>query len=308
MSDAGTFGTVMEGRNNIFTVRSERGVLLCRLKGKRLNVDERNYSPLAAGDEVVVTTIDEIQGTGIIMDRRPRRNAFERYNAKRNAPQALAANVDLALCVTSTRNPAFRARFVDRFLVLCEEHGIPGGIVLNKIDLDPSAARLTEAYLDAGYSVHVTSAVQSTGLAELHQVLRGKRTTLIGQSGVGKSELINALAGETVQRTGAISARYLIGRHTTTAGRLITVDDTEIIDTPGVRELDARLIHPGHLDWCYPEFRDVLGQCEHVGCTHVQEAGCAVEAAAATGTIRSERYESYCRLYLELAGLEMESR
>ena len=138
-------GLVLTGRNNIFSVLVDDQLLLCRLKGKRLEIDERSYNPLAPGDFVNVGSIDQDQESGIIEGRVERSNAFVRFNRKRNAPQTLAANVDEALCVTSIREPNFRPRFVDRFLSLAEDQGLAAGLIVNKADLDADTAVVIHA-------------------------------------------------------------------------------------------------------------------------------------------------------------------
>lgn len=299
-------GTVIDGRNNIFRVQTDHGVLTCRLKGKRLEVEERRYSPLAPGDAVTVASIDGENASAVIESRIARRNAFERFNVKRNVPQTLAANVDRAVCVCSYRNPPFRARFVDRFLSLCEHLEVSGAIILNKVDLAREGEREIGArYSALGYPVFEVSATKRIGIDSVIKEIRGTRTVLVGQSGVGKSALLNTLVGRHEQRVGAISSRYVRGRHTTNAGRLVDSGDFELVDTPGIRELDVRVIPEDGLAWCYREIRPLLTECVHSGCTHVNEAGCAVERAAETGTIDPERYESYCRLYLELRDLDV---
>jgi ribosome biogenesis GTPase len=302
-----TTGTVLTGRNNIFTVDTEFGSLLCRLKGKRLDIEERSYSPLSPGDLVTLSELDTGNSTAIIDDRLTRRNAFERYNVKRNLPQTLAANVDQALCVSSLHHPRFRPRFVDRFLALCEFQGVAGGVVLNKSDLDTGQAPdIVSLYGGIGYPVSVVSATEGSGLEALKVAIEGVRTVLVGQSGVGKSALLNAIVGTEVQRTGEISARYLRGRHTTNAGRLLKTASAEIIDTPGIRDLDVRLISTGELAWCYREFRPFMGTCKHGDCSHVEEPGCGIERACKDGEIPPARYESYCRLHAELQHVETE--
>lgn len=301
-------GLVLTGRNNIFSVLVDDQLLLCRLKGKRLEIDERSYNPLAPGDFVNVGSIDQDQESGIIEGRVERSNAFVRFNRKRNAPQTLAANVDEVLCVTSIREPNFRPRFVDRFLSLAEDQGLAAGVIVNKADLDADTARnMVARYKKLGYPAFATSGLNDDGAVELQRHLGSRLVVFIGQSGVGKSTLLNRLVGEDIQQVGHVSHRFQRGRHTTNAARLVAREGVRIIDTPGIRELDVRTIEIGVLGWCFREFRGFIGSCEHSDCRHLDEPGCAVRNAVEGGEITGDRYESYLRLVVELRDLESEA-
>jgi len=302
-----TTGLVLTGRNNIFTVLVGDRVLLCRLKGKRLEIDERSYNPLAPGDFVKVGRVNHEQESGIIEERSGRSNAFVRYNRKRAAPQTLAANIAEALCVISVREPELHPRFVDRFLALAEHQGIPAGVIVNKADLDADAARSAVArYRNLGYPAFALSAVSGEGAEDLRQHIGSRLVLFVGQSGVGKSTLLNGLVGREIQRVDHVSHRFLRGRHTTNAARLVQEASLRIVDTPGVRELDIRTIEIGVLGWCFREFRSFIGSCEYSDCVHQDEPGCAVRTAAVEGEVASQRYESYLKLLVELRDLESE--
>lgn len=302
-------GTVLTGRNNIFTVSADEATFLCRLRGKVLAVDERAYNPLAPGDEVELEAIDRTNGTAVITARAERRSSFQRYNRKREAVQTLAANVDLAVAVMSVRDPLFRPRFVDRVLALAEHHGLPALVVVTKADLAVDrAADEARRYTAAGYGTVLVRHDRTAGVEELRSRITGRRCVLVGQSGVGKSTLLNALAGASLQDTATISRRYRRGRHTTTAALMLRIGEVEIVDTPGVRELDCRHIPLDELDACFREFRPYIGRCEMPGCAHRTEPGCAVATAVAAGTLDERRYESYLRLSDELGELEEERR
>ncbi|MBU8912503.1 MAG: ribosome small subunit-dependent GTPase A [Spirochaetales bacterium] len=301
-------GLVLTGRNNIFTVLVDDRVLLCRLKGKRLNIDERSYNPLAPGDLVTVGSVDYAHESGIIEGRLERSNAFVRFNRKRMAPQMLAANVDEALCIASVREPGFRPRFVDRFLALAEDQGIAAAVIVNKADLDADQAnRVVDRYRGLGYPAFALSASRGDGAEDFRRHIASRLVVFVGQSGVGKSTLLNGLVGREMQQVGHVSHKFRRGRHTTNAARLVQDSGLRIVDTPGIRELDIRTIEIGALGWCFREFRDFIGSCEHSDCVHRDEPSCAVRTAAAEGEISSERYESYLRLLTELRDLENES-
>jgi len=302
-----TTGLVLTGRNNIFTVLVDDELILCRLKGKRLEIDVRSHNPLAPGDIVSVGSINHDQESGVIEQRIERSNAFIRFNRKRDAPQTLAANVDEALCITSVREPQFRSRFVDRFLALAEDQGIPAAVIVNKTDLDAdAAAEAADRYRALGYPVFALSATSGNGMEGLRHHIAARLVVFVGQSGVGKSTLLNGLFGKEIQRVDQLSPRFLRGRHTTNAARLVQDGSLRIIDTPGVRELDIRTIEVGALAWGFREFRSFLGTCGYSNCAHFNEPDCAVQAAVAAGDVLGERYESYVRLLAELRDLEKE--
>ncbi|MEO5878788.1 MAG: ribosome small subunit-dependent GTPase A, partial [Candidatus Eisenbacteria bacterium] len=189
--------------------------------------------------------------------------------------------------------------------VLCQsEHaGIPGRLVLNKTDLaDPGEARaIADAYSSAGYPVHLICAHSGNGVEELRQSCEGRRSLLVGHSGVGKSTLLNALAPGTALLEGLVNAHTGKGRHTTTAAWLIQpAPGLELIDTPGVRAFGLWGIEYRDLDQSYAEFRAHLGGCRFNDCTHRAEPGCAIRAAMAAGSISRRRFESYLKLRDEL--------
>lgn len=238
-------GTVLTGRNNIFTVTTDGTRYLCRLRGKTLALEERAYNPLAPGDIVDLARADPINRTAVITGRSERRNAFQRYNRKREALQTLGANLDLVGTVMSVSRPAFRRRFVDRVLALADYHGIPAALIVTKADLAPAAADEEVArYRRAGFEAWAVGASEYTGDETVRRRLAAGRTLLVGQSGAGKSTLLNRLLGSEIQTVGEVSDRYERGRHTTNASVLIRHGELELVDTP--RNQGTRLpSHPG---------------------------------------------------------------
>jgi ribosome biogenesis GTPase len=292
--------TVLTGRNNIFTVRLGQREYLCRIKGKNLKLEERVYNPCAPGDRVLIEQIDEEQGTAVIAERLPRSNEFTRLNRKREVPQTLGANLDLVAVLASTRLPAFRPTFVDRVLAIAHFYGIEAALLITKSDLDPAAAgQHVHEFAEIGYPVVTTSDRDRTSVDSVASLFERKRVLLVGQSGVGKSSLVNRLAGDAVQKTGAISRRYSRGTHTTNAGLLLPLDNMELVDTPGVREVDCTLIPYRELDTHFIEFAEWSEVCAMRDCSHLHEPDCAVQSAVGRGAITARRYESYSKLYWE---------
>jgi len=296
-------GSVLSSTNNISKVLLEDGqILLCAIKGKRIKTLSGTYNSLAVGDIVEVIPTDS--GNGLIASLKERRNTFGRYNEKGRAEQAIAANIDIVFCVASPRLPPFRPRFIDRLAVLAECAKVPFVIVLNKTDLgvpDDVEERLT-AYKALGYGIIRASAKNGEGIDEIRALLRGTVGVFAGQSGVGKSSLLNTIVPGLDRRIQEVSIKYDRGKHTTTMAEMVrTEDGLQIIDTPGIRRLALRSIDPDDLASCFPEIFPFVEQCAFGSrCSHTDEEGCAVRAAAERSEIHADRYESYLRIREEL--------
>lgn len=336
-------GLVIRGSRNIFTVRIEGAAgpdtpsineteLECRIKGKVLKGVEGFYNPLAPGDWVTVEEDPAHLGTGLILAVEERRNRFTRCNQKglganrSAASQLLAANVDSILCVVTPASPPWRPRFLDRALVQAEIARIPAIIVCNKWDLfdgDPDTEERLEDFRRIGYPVLRVSAVTGEGMDALRDLTGGRLSVLVGQSGVGKSSLINALLPDMNQRVGGINEKYDRGNHTTTMSILLEAPAdaapaiageksshptrTRFIDTPGIRRLLPDGIKAEELILYMKEFAPLSGKCTYgLSCSHQTEPGCKIMEAVAAGVIHEDRYESFLRLRDELAGSRYE--
>jgi ribosome biogenesis GTPase len=309
---------VIRGSRNVFTVREEGGSELeCRIKGKVLKDAEDCYNPLAPGDRVIVEPDAGRPGTGRprmgqITAREERRNMFSRFNQKGGASQLLAANVDVVLCLTSPASPPFRPRFLDRAVLQADVAGIPPVIVCNKCDLgldDLDVAERLEDFRRIGYTVLEVSAKTGAGLDELWRIIGGKTSVLVGQSGVGKSSLINALLPRLNIKTGAINEKYDRGNHTTTMSFMVEIarndesrhEAARIIDTPGIRRFAPDGLSPDGLILHLREFAPLAGKCTYgLSCSHRSEPGCKIMEAVAAGVIHEDRYNSFLRIYDEL--------
>ncbi|WP_162504651.1 ribosome small subunit-dependent GTPase A [Treponema endosymbiont of Eucomonympha sp.] len=308
-------GTVLCGSSNAFAVECADGrVLRCTIKGKRLKEERHYYNPLAPGDEVKLEA-DDACGAGRITALGARRNVFVRWNLKGRAPQALAANLDYALIVTAPDEPPFRPRFVDRALIQAAHDGISPAVVVNKCDLPVSAecAVYLRIWESLGIRVVRLSARTDEGLDALSALMTGKRSALVGQSGVGKSSIVNALDSVCAQRVGALSAKYRRGAHTTAQGVLLHLKlgdgSASAVDTPGVRRFLLHGVEAGEAALYFPEIKPRVGKCAFgMSCSHVREAGCAVRAAVRTGAVSAERYDSWLRLYRGLSGVSRAER
>jgi len=308
-------GLVLSGANNLFSVLCDDGrSLLCAIKGKRLKDISGAYNSLAAGDRVEVAADPGNPGRGLVTALEGRRNVFGRYNEKGKARQAIAANVDLVVCVSSPRLPPFRPRFVDRVAVLAEAAGAPLLVLLNKADLgvDAQTEDRLAVYQELGYDAMLCSAETGEGVDELRAWIDGGTSVFVGQSGVGKSSLLNAIEPGLGRRVGEVSEKFDRGVHTTTMAELTVLADgrTKVIDTPGVRRLALRGIDPEGLDAYFPELAELSPLCAFgLSCSHRGEEGCRIAAAVEEGSVHADRYESYLRIRAELeATAEYRSR
>lgn len=302
-------GTVFKILGKEVSVRAETPqgprLLDCHLRGRLFEKTSGFYrNPVAVGDRVELDPVGD--GRGVIHRVLPRKRALVRLVPGRKPKLAvLAANVDQIVVVSALADPPYKAGLIDRYLVIAHHADIAPALCLNKIDLGDAVAseEAREAfaiYRSLGYPFVETSAKTGAGIEKLRSLLAGKRSALVGHSGVGKSKLAAAvqpglhLSSSKVDRSGR-------GRHITTASTLFPLDfGGELVDTPGIRELSVRHVSREELENCFPEFRPHLGRCRFTSCSHIPEPGCAVKAAADAKTVSRERYESYRKLYAEL--------
>jgi len=275
----------------------------CQLRG-RLKHERQATDLCVVGDEVEVAIGSG--GEGSIEDVLPRRSRFSRQKpgkAGKHKEDVLVANLDQVVVVMSFGMPPFRPRLLDRFLVIAEHNAIGAVAVVNKLDLAaPGEEARFGPYERIGYPVVLTSAAGGRGIDALRGRLSGKISAFAGQSGAGKSSLLNALEPGLAVAVGETSAAVGKGRHTTRHTELHPLAGGGwVADTPGIRELATWRIPEADLDRCFVEMRPHLGACAFGDCTHAHEPDCPVKAAVAAGDISPERYDSYLRL---LSGAE----
>ena len=318
-------GTVLAGSNNLFTLECEDGMERnCTIKGKMLKASKDFYNPLAPGD-VVEFEPDELDSKkGQILDLVDRKNTFLRWNVKGRCPQLLASNLDFLVLVTTPDCPPFRPRFIDRALAQAEHQGITPVIVCNKYDLAEEMQKDGEPLYEEiehrlsiwenlGYKVLRISAKSGEGMTEFADFLENKTCAFVGQSGVGKSSLVNVLDDTCVLKTGSLSKKYGRGAHTTTKGTLLRLQLNEsltggvkgkvasIIDTPGIRRFILDDVEPCDVAFYFREIAPYIGKCEFgMSCRHDTEPGCAVKEALENGQITEERFDSWNRIRNEL--------
>jgi ribosome biogenesis GTPase len=261
---------------------------------KTMATDQRHV--VAAGDFVMFRPVNADEG--IIERVEPRKTALSR--ATRGRQQIIVTNVDQLLIVASAAEPYLKPNLIDRFLVTAHKTALRPVVCINKIDLvDPaSLAPLVGTYSQLGYEVLMLSAATGFGIERLRRAMAGRASVVAGQSGVGKSSLVNAVDPSLVLHTAAVSAESQKGRHTTTTARLWPLAcGGYVVDTPGIRQFQLWDVIPAEVAGFYRDIRPYINHCRFPNCTHTHEADCAVKNAVADGWLDLRRYESYCHLF-----------
>lgn len=267
----------------------------CSVSGllKSLHTDQRHV--VAAGD--VVLFRPEGTDAGFILRIEPRHGVLCRTSKGRQ--HVIVANVDQILIVASVAEPTLKPNLIDRILVTAEKSRIRPVICLNKVDLVDLAnlQPLMGVYGQMGYHVIALSARTGFGTDELRRQVHGKQSVVVGQSGVGKSSLLNAIEPGLSLRVNTVSVESQKGRHTTTTGRLIPLEaGGYVVDTPGIRQFQLWDVIPEEVAGFYRDLRPYVSLCRFPDCTHTHEEDCAVKNAVADGHLDARRYESYCHL------------
>lgn len=296
-------GIIVQMRGKIFTVMEGDKYFDCILS-KSL--------PSELGRRLVIGDIVHFNrqpgaGSGQIMARAPRKSSISRMRGDRDRVSAaaeeehiIAANVDIGVIVAAAVNPSFHPRFVDRYLIALQNGDVKPVVCINKCDLTGERPKVIEWYRKLGIPVVETSAETGLGLDELKAKIRGKIAALVGNSGVGKSTLINKIIPGMGIDTKAVSEKTGKGRHTTTSSALYRWDkESYIIDTPGIRSLGLSNISKDQLKFGFPEFEQYASGCKFKDCIHSHEPYCAVKEAVLQGLIAPTRYESYLRMLEE---------
>ena len=279
-----TEGRILRSLSGFYDVQTQEGLITCRARGI---LRREGNSPLT-GDLVEITVE---KGKGMVEKILPRKNHFIR---------PAVANVDALVIFAANVNPVTEPFLIDRVAAIAGDQNVQAVLCVNKCDLDP-AMDLVRIYEHAGFPVICTSAETGEGVEDLRALLDGKLTAFTGNSGVGKSSILNRLAPELQLETGEVSEKLGRGRHTTRHVELYRLgENTYVADTPGFSSFDTdqmELILKENLQYAFPDFGSYLGKCRFDDCSHRREPDCAVRAAVEAGEIERSRYESYLKLY-----------
>ena len=277
-------GRFVRSLSGFYDVLTDGGRVTCRGRGSL-----RKGGQLPLTGDMVEISVD--CGKGMVEKILPRKNCFVR---------PAVANVDGLVIFAANVNPVTEPFLIDRVAAIAGDQDVPVYICVNKYDLDP-AVDLVRIYRNAGFQVLCTSAQTGEGMEELRALLKGKLMAFTGNTGVGKSSVLNALCPELQLATGEVSEKLGRGRHTTRHVELYCIgEDTFVADTPGFASFDTEqmdIILKENLQYAFPDFAPYIGKCQFHDCSHRKEPGCAVAAAVEAGSIEKSRYESYLRLY-----------
>ena len=283
MTDRKT-GRIVRSLSGFYDVQTDSGIISCRGRG---HLRRGAQTPLT-GDLVEITVE---RGKGMVETILPRKNHFIR---------PAVANVDVLVIFAANVNPITEPFLIDRVAAIAGDQGVPVVLVVNKCDLDP-AVDLVQIYTNAGFTVIQISAETGMGVEELRDLLRGKLAAFTGNSGVGKSSILNGLCPQLNLPVGEVSEKLGRGRHTTRHVELYRLgEDTYVADTPGFSSFDTdqmEVILKENLQYAFPDFGKFIGKCQFRDCSHRKEPGCAVTQAVGEGAVEPSRYDSYLKLY-----------
>ena len=294
-------GLIIENISNLYKIKTKKGIYEANARGK---FKKEEITPVV-GDKVEIQILDEENKKAVIEEIQKRTTYIKRPKM---------SNITQLVLVVSSKNPKPDLLLLDKQLAFAEFLGIKAIIVLNKTDLDKKKEfeKIKEVYQNIGYTVIETIAkdledipeksdIHSIGIHNLEKNLKGNINAFSGNSGVGKSTLINAIFKDTITQEGEISQRNKKGKNTTTSTKLYEIDEnTYIADTPGFSTFDISEIEYRELDKYFKEFKPLLDDCEFVGCTHIKEEKCGIKQALQQGKIDNGRYERFCKIYEEL--------
>jgi len=282
-------GIIISNISNIYEVKNNRYVYKCTAKGK---LKKEDIVP-AVGDNVIIDVLDEHNYIGVIKEIKPRINYLKRPKM---------SNLSQIIIVISCKNPKPNLLLLDKQLAFIEFLKIRPVIILNKVDLlNDEIDKIYEIYTKIGYTVIKTEAKNKKGIDDVKKILENNISVFSGNSGVGKSTLINAIFQNLIAKEGDISQKNKKGKNTTTAIKLYELDkNSYIADAPGFSTFDINEIPYNELEKYFIEFNEYIKQCEFVGCTHHKEQVCGIKEALKKGKISIERYERFIKIYDEL--------
>lgn len=300
-------GTVLKSTGKWYIVELKDGVIVdCRIRGKIRLDGLRTTNPIAAGDQVLISSERDEEGKGVITSVELRKNYIARKSTNLSKQsQILAANIDKAYLMVTLKSPVTHLAFIDRFLVSAESFRVPVTILFNKVDTYNDEElfyldALIDLYENIGYPCHKISAENSLNIYFLQYEIKGAQVMISGHSGVGKTTLINRLDPKLSLRTGEISEYHQQGQHTTTFAEMHKLSTGGyIIDTPGIRAFGIVDLDKEVMSHYFPEMRALIGTCKYHNCQHLNEPHCNIKASVESGLISESRYQTYLQLMTE---------
>lgn len=285
-------GRIIRSLSGFYEVQTKDGAVTCRARGSL-----RRCAEIPQTGDLVTISIE--RGKGMVERIHPRRNSFVR---------PAVSNIDALVVFAANANPVTEPFLIDRVAAIAGDQEVPVYLCVNKCDLDP-AQDLIRIYTHAGFPVIAASAETGEGIEALRELIKGKLVAFTGNSGVGKSSILNRLCPELNLPTGEVSEKLGRGRHTTRHVELYDLGDgTLVADTPGFSSFDTDqmdVMLKENLQYAFPDFGPFIGSCQFHDCSHRKEPGCAVTAALAAGEIEPTRYDSYLRLYEKASQIKL---
>ena len=288
-------GLIIENVSNLYKIKSD--------------VDGKIYDATARGkfkQEGVTPLVGDLVDFDVLEDRNEIEAVInEIYPRTTELKRPKVANITQIIFMISTKHPKPDLLMLDKQLAYAEYLNIKPAIIINKTDLADTYKHIVDIYTKVGYEVIATNAKKKEGIDKVKELLKGKISAFSGNSGVGKSTTINAIFGTDVTLEGEISHKNKKGKNTTTSVKLYEVDrNSYIVDTPGFANFELSEIESNQLENFFIDLKPYVQNCEFVGCTHIKEQNCGIKQALEQGKITQERYENFCKIYLELKDKE----
>ena len=301
-------GTVIKSTGSFYTVKCAKATYNCSIAGKFRTKGLRSTNPVTVGDIVEFEIMNEEQKHGNIKKIYERKNFLSRKSTNLSKKShILAANIDLAILIATLRNPQTYTLFIDRFLVAAEKSNIEAAVIYNKTDIynekeSEYLKYISSLYREIGYPVLEISVKENKNIDRVKKLIKNKIIVIAGNSGVGKSTLINELEPCLKLKTTEVSNSHGLGKHTTTFAEMFPAGDAQIIDSPGIKGFGLVDIDYEKLSHYFPEMNRIRKRCKFNNCTHTHEPGCAVKQAVENYKISIDRYNNYLKILNDQKG------